>query len=101
MANDNAPVTKADLNAFKADLCGEIAAAKNELSLAIATAKDEMRAEMVSNRKEITRHFDVVAENLHRDLLDAHHDQIEVLKDHDSDHVARIRRLEHHAGLIV
>lgn len=100
MANDTAPATIADLNALKADLRGEIAAVKNELLLAITTAKDDMRAEMVSMKTDIMRHFDVVAEKLYHDLLGGHRDQIEILKDHDTDHARRIRRLEDHAGLI-
>ncbi|MCF7845149.1 MAG: hypothetical protein K9M03_04975 [Kiritimatiellales bacterium] len=51
-------------------------------------------------KEEITRHFDVVAENMHHDLLGAHKDDIENLKNAKNDHEQRIHRLEKHTELV-
>lgn len=107
MTNDTAPATKSDLTALKAEVLGEIAAVKNELSLAIATATDEMRSDISSLREESKRakdeiklYFDIVAARMRRDFVGANHDQIEILKDHDTDHVRRIEQLEQRFGVI-
>ena len=66
MANDTG-VTKADLSALKADLRGEIAAAKNELSLEIATAKDgDIFARYQVRMKEMSESLKIVDQCIER-----------------------------------
>jgi len=69
----------------------------------IAMLMDEIGKLYVANQKwkdEIMNHFDVVAENMHHDLLGAHKDKIGVLSDRSEKHEKRIAKLEQHTGLI-
>lgn len=60
----------------------------------------QLKGDMEQWKEEVKRHFDVVAENIHREVAGAHKDEIESLKDTDRRHGARISRLEEHTGLI-
>ncbi|OGJ55976.1 hypothetical protein A3D88_01095 [Candidatus Peribacteria bacterium RIFCSPHIGHO2_02_FULL_52_16] len=69
----------------------------------IAMLMDEVGKLYVANQKwkdEIISHFDVVAENMHHDLLGAHKDKIGVLSDRSDKHEKRIAKLEQHTELI-
>ncbi len=61
---------------------------------------DHFLAKVEEFKDEVTRHFDVVVEDLRHDLIGARSDEVEVLKDGRRDHEKRIRRLEKGAGLI-
>ncbi len=54
--------------------------------------KQELETTIIESEGRTKLHFDVVAENLHRDFLGAHKDRIE-------NHEDRIRRLERRAGI--
>jgi septation ring formation regulator EzrA len=61
---------------------------------------DDLVGKVEEFKDEMTRHFDVVVEDLRHDLIGARSDELEVLKNCRQDHEKRIRRLEKSAGLI-
>lgn len=77
MKHDTTPATKGDLSEFE----------------------EKITRQMATDKEEVKRHFDVVAESLFHDLAGAHHDEIELLKHRKDDHERRIRHLERAAGL--
>ena len=81
MANDdNAPATKGDLRKLKKEILLEV------------------NGMMKSNNEEIFRYFNLVAETMRHDLVGAHPDQVEVLKDKSVNHEERIKALERSKG---
>ena len=85
MANDdNAPATKGDLKQFKEEIISEMTGKMNGM--------------IEKNNDKIFRYFDVVAENMRHDLVGAHRDQVEVLKDKSKNHEERIKALERSKG---
>ncbi len=80
MKDDTTPAAKADLQALRGDLLKEIT---------------DMRTQMGSQKEEIKRHFDVIAEQLQHDFAGALGDVHANVKDHEW----RIKRLECRAGL--
>lgn len=86
MSYDKTPATKGDLDLLRESLEGRM----------------QRQAERFEAWKdEIIRHFDVIAEDLRHDLLGAHHDEVELLKDAREDHERRIRRLEQSTGVLI
>jgi len=92
MAQDNAPATKLDIKMLMDEI--------GRLYDANLKWKEEIIEKMKKWKFEIERHFDVVAENMHHDLLGANNDEIENLKNSKDDHEKRIHKLEKHSGLV-
>ena len=88
------PATKADVKMIMEELARlyQNMVTKDDLDAAITASEDRMRGYADEKAGETKSHFDVVAENLHYDLLGAHKDRIE-------SHEDRIVRLEQHTGL--
>lgn len=57
----------------------------------------ELRVELTELKEEIFRHFDAVAENIHRDVAGANQDEISLLDDKVNNHEERITALERRA----
>ena len=97
MTDDStASATKKDFNDF-------VQANKKDMKDFVQLIMNQIDALYEANQKwkdEIMNHFDVVAENMHHDLLGAHKDKIGVLSDRSEKHEKRIAKLEQHTGLI-
>lgn len=63
--------------------------------------RQSLEQRMSEQQAEIIQHFDLVAENLRHDLLGAHRDEIEILKDARKDHERRISQLERSTGVLI
>lgn len=86
MQHDPQPATQDDLERLRQSLEGRM----------------ERQAERLEScEQEIIQHFDLVAENLRHDLLGAHRDEIEILKDARNDHERRISQLERSTGVLI
>ena len=60
----------------------------------------DLKKVLLEDGAETRRHFDVVAENIHKDVAAANADEISLIKDQKlPDHENRIVDLEEHAGL--
>jgi hypothetical protein len=78
--DETTPATKADINLLM----------------------DEMSKLYVANEQwkdEIVRHFDVVAENIHYDMVGAHKDKIGVIDDRSLQNRQRIEKIEAHLAI--
>ena len=79
--NLNQPATKGDLKQLR-----------EELVLQIGAAEKRTDGKMQQFKEEIISHFDVVAENIHRDVAGANRDEISAIQDkvrqHDTDIIA-------------
>jgi streptomycin 6-kinase len=62
--------------------------------------EQRFRAYVHSESQETRRHFDVVAENLHKDLVDSTKDLVELYRDKHGNHERRIEHLEAVSGVI-
>ncbi|MFH1670173.1 MAG: hypothetical protein ABIA92_01150 [Patescibacteria group bacterium] len=69
---------------------------------ASATKNDILLLEgkMAQWKEETIRHFDVVAEQLHHDVIGANRDEVELVRDKQKNHEHRIQNLERHTGVI-
>jgi hypothetical protein len=83
VTHNTAPATKADIQMLM-DAIGN-------LYDATARWNDE-------TKKEVTEHFDLVAENLRYELVSAHREKVELLDEKTRDHDRRLRTLEHRIG---
>ena len=107
--NDNEPATKADLNAVRTELKGDIAklektlrldlASKTDLADAVNMLRSEMtlhtemlRNEMNVKTAEIIRHFYFKAEQIRHDVGSANEEEITQLE-------RRVTHLEAHCGV--
>lgn len=54
---------------------------------------DEMDKRILTSEERTKHHFDVIAENIHREVAGANKDEIEIIKD-------RVTKLEEHTGLV-
>lgn len=66
----------------------------SELKIELKTLRSEMRTMHREIIDEIVHHFDVVAENIHRDVAGANQDEISLLQNKVLDHEERIAVLE-------
>lgn len=57
----------------------------------------EIKDEIAGLKQEIFHHFDVVAENIHRDVAEANRDEVSLLHDKVNKHDERITALEQRA----
>jgi hypothetical protein len=76
--DDGRPATKADLNALERRVASTVAT----------------KQELAEFKDEIIRHFDVVAENIHRDVAGANADEISLIQDRQADFKKRLEALE-------
>lgn len=90
MSTKHEPATKADLDALRETLQGEMALLSKTLL-----------AKMVSTVEEMKRQFEVVAEHNRFELLGALSDRIVQLMEKHADHEVRIYRLEQRTGVVV
>ena len=88
----SAPATKADIAALMESI--------GKLYDANERWKDEIIHAPEQWKDEIIRHFDVVAENLHKDFLDAFNDRTQQHHDHLGDLRCRVRAIESYLGLV-
>ena len=72
-------------------------ATKNDLD----KLEKKLNLKIEAFKNEIIRHFDVVLEQIRHDAMGANRDETELIKDKQSNHEIRIKRLERRAGLIV
>ena len=79
----SAPLTKVDAKQFVERIVHQI----DELYAANAAWKEEIMDRIETSERNVKQHFDIVAENLHRDAVGANKDRIE-------DHERRITHLE-------
>jgi len=59
----------------------------------IGTYYDKTEKKIAESEERMKQHFDVVAENLHYDMVGVHKDKIQ-------NHEDRIKRLEDHTGVL-
>jgi hypothetical protein len=116
---NTSPATKADIEALM-DSIGKLydtnerwmkqllevnERCRDELSADHKRLGTEMHKSMERFRKEavdeITRHFDVVVENIRHDLVGANHDEVISLKNQKVNHEQRLLRLERTVGYAV
>ena len=83
-----APATKADISGLSSDMAN------------LSSDMANLRSNMVEWKEEIKSHFDVVAENLHADMVGAHRDKISLIEDTTIKHEGRIAVLERHVGVL-
>ncbi len=100
MKNDTTPATKSDIKSMNEKIQYLIDAVSN-LYKANKDWKNEVIDSMKDSKDEITRHFDVVAEDIRHDLEGANRDEIKGLKDSKTDHEQRIVHLEKRVGIAV
>jgi predicted nucleic acid-binding Zn-ribbon protein len=86
MPDDSAPATKNDI-AMLMDEIGKLYDANEKW-------KDEILEANEKWKDELKKHFDVIAENIHHDMLKG------ALNDKVEQHEDRIQNLEQHTGLI-
>lgn len=84
MTDNTAPATKADIQMLMDAIVN--------LYDANARWKEEIK-------KEVTEHFDLVAENLQHELVSAHREKVELLDETVRGHERRLRALEHRIGV--
>jgi hypothetical protein len=100
----SAPATKADIAALM-EAIGKLYDAterwKDEILCANERWKDDIIQATGHWKDEIIRRFDVVAENLHRDFLDAFRDRTQQHHDDLAELNRRVRAIENHLGLAV
>ena len=99
----NAPINEDDKNPATK---GDVRRSQEELAAivgkAMAKETSTLRSEMKKMKKEITAHFDVVAENIHKDVADANQDEITLIKDQQIPNLdQRTQALEKTTGLPV
>jgi hypothetical protein len=82
--NGDEPATQADLATWGGRLTERIDGVEARI--------DRLEHKLDTFKDDIIRHFNVVAENIHRDVAGANRDEISLMKD-------RITALEQHAGL--
>lgn len=67
-------------------------ATKGDVADVVESAVKGLRGEMKEMEERILQHFDVVAENIHRDVAGANRDEISAIQDkvrqHDADVIA-------------
>ena len=54
----------------------------------------QLEARIQKSLKEVIRHFDVVAENIHRDVAGANEDELSLLKDNGQQVESRVAAIE-------
>ena len=75
---------------------------RSELRSVETNLRTELKKFIREEAKETRPHFDVVAENIHKDVAGANADEISLIKDQKlPDHEDRIVDLEEHTGLPV
>jgi len=103
---------KSDVKRLGQDLRQEMKTMGQDLRQEMKTMGQDLRQEMQSMEKGIRKDMvtmegriltgvQVINEQLIYDFRGAHKDEIELLKDKDTQHDQRITRLEEHVGLVV
>lgn len=99
VSNPAAPATKQDVALIMESISGLYQAIAN-FRIETEQWKVEMQRQSEEWKDEIIRHFDVVTENLDRDLRGAFRDHTSVNTNRFAGHDKRITRLERHTGLV-
>ncbi len=89
--DETAPATQVDF-AVLAERIGTV-------EVRLDTLKYEIMDYMDKKTEETKRHFDVVAENLHYDMVGAHKDKISVIDDRSLQNRQRIEKIEAHLAI--
>ena len=92
--DDNQPLTKGDLNSLESRMDAKFDAVDIKFDAVITLIKDQA--------EETRQHFDVVAENIHKDVAEANQDEITLIKDQQIPNLdTRTQALEKTTGLPV
>lgn len=75
-------------------------ATKGDVFYIVADAVNGLRGEMKQWKEEIINHFDVVAENIHRDVAGANRDEISALQDKVQQHDSDIVTIKQKVGIV-
>ncbi len=105
--NLNQPATKGDLADLRESLREELQvdivtatdSVKSELRGEIQKTSKELRSEMKQMEERMIQHFDVVAENIHRDVAGANRDEILAIQDKIQQHDTDIAGIKHKVGI--
>ncbi len=96
--DDNKPATKGDIYQSEKRIHTVLTEFKKELLL----DNQQFRKEILADNKQTRQHFDVVAENIHKDVADANQDEITLIKDQQIPNLdTRTQALEKTTGLPV
>lgn len=99
------PATKADIEALMESI-GKLYESNERWMKQLLEANEKFRDELLESMgrfktdtvDEITRHFDVVVENIRHDLIGANRDEVVSLTNAKVDHEQRLLRLERTVG---
>ena len=96
--HDNQPATKGDIYQSEKRIHVVLTDFKKELLL----DNQKFRKEILADNKKTRQHFDVVAENIHKDVADANLDEITLIKNQQIPNLdTRTQALEKTTGLPV
>lgn len=84
--DNTAPATKEDIGLIMNEI--------GKLYMANEQWKNDLEESIEKKAEETKQHFDVVAENLHANMLGAHTDKISVIDDRSLQNRSRIEKLE-------
>ena len=111
--DDKNPATKGDVRRSQEELAAIVGKAFAKETNTLRSEMQEMkkdllldnqkfRKELLADNKKTRQHFDVVAENIHKDVAEANQDEITLIKDQQIPNLdTRTQALEKNVGLPV
>ena len=96
-----APATKQDIGMLMESMGKLYVATERWKDELVGTMEEKMEIKKEESLQTMKRYFDVAVENIHQEMLHAHREEIEVLRDRSEDHGKRIQKLESVVGLSV